>query len=217
MVLNAPGCSTLTENPGSNASGRTYSCQVAVATSLPVVATNSAGTLLSVELAVPDPQVTMVTTLGTIVLELNPAKAPLSVDNFLKYTRDRFYDDLLFHRVISGFMVQGGGFTKGPVAKTPTYASIKLESNNGLKNLRSTLAMARTTAADSATSQFFINLVDNAFLDYSAASAGYAVFGKVVDGMGVVDAIAAVPTGVSGGMADVPKNDLLILSAVQTR
>ncbi|MCF8212240.1 MAG: peptidylprolyl isomerase [Rhodoferax sp.] len=182
-----------------------------------MVATNSAGTLLSVEFAVPDPQVTMVTTLGTIVLELYPAKAPLSVDNFLKYTRDRFYDDLLFHRVIAGFMVQGGGFTKGPVAKTPTYAPIKLESNNGLKNLRSTLAMARTTAVDSATSQFFINLVDNAFLDYSAASAGYAVFGKVVDGMAVVDAMAAVPTGVVGGMADVPKNDILILSAVQTR
>jgi peptidyl-prolyl cis-trans isomerase A (cyclophilin A) len=219
MTLTAPGCKVLTEQAGSTASARSYNCLVTVPTSLQLAVASSAGaSLYSASLPVPDPQVTLVTSLGTILLELNPTKAPLTVDNFLKYSADGFYSNLTFHRVISSFMIQGGGFSAGPAPKTATYGPIKLESNNGLSNLRGTLAMARTSVADSATSQFFINVVDNTFLDYaSAASPGYAVFGKVVDGMTVVDAIRAVPTGVRGGMTDVPLSDVLIVSALQTR
>ena len=219
ITLTAPGCSSLTEKAGSTSTTRSYNCQVAVASNLSIKTTNSAGvSLYSAALPVPDPQVTMVTSSGTLVLELNPAQAPLTVDNFLKYTGDGFYTNLLFHRVIAGFVIQGGGFTTGPVLKAATYAPIKLESNKGLSNLRGTLAMARTSVADSATSQFFINVVDNAGLDYaSAASPGYAVFGKVVTDMAVVDAIRAVPTGTRNGLSDVPLTDVVIVSATQTR
>jgi cyclophilin family peptidyl-prolyl cis-trans isomerase len=218
ITLTAPGCSSLTEQAGATASSKTYSCKVATATALSVKASNSGGDLLTVSLPVPDPQVTMVTSLGTVVLELNPAKAPVTVDNFLKYVGDGFYTNLLFHRVIPTFMVQGGGFTAGPTSKTPTYPAIKLESTNGLSNLRGTLAMARTNVADSATSQFYINVVDNTFLDFaSTAAPGYAVFGKVVDGLTVVDAIRVVPTGTRNGLSDVPVVDVTISSATQTR
>jgi cyclophilin family peptidyl-prolyl cis-trans isomerase len=220
ISVTAPGCSTLTEQAGSSASGRSYQCQVAVATSLLVSAKDLAGaSLSSVTLTVPDPQVTMVTSKGTVTLELNPAKAPLSVNNFLKYTADGFYTNLLFHRVIPSFVIQGGGFTGGPSPKTATYAPIKLESNNGLSNVRGTLAMARLADPnfDSATSQFFINVVDNLFLNYSSATQPqYAVFGKVVAGLDVVDAIRVVPTS-SATLANLPVTDVLILSATQTR
>lgn len=217
--LVAPGCSTLTELAGSSATQRQYSCKVNVATTLTVSANRTDGsTALSVALPVPDPQLTMVTSMGTIVLELNPAKAPITVNNFLRYANDGFYGNLLFHRVISTFMIQGGGFTTGMVQKATTYAPIKLESNNGLSNVRGTVAMARTNVADSATAQFFINVVDNLFLNYaSTASPGYAVFGKVVQGMDVVDLIKVVPTTTRSGYQDVPVNDVLIQSVTQTR
>ena len=219
IALLVPGCSSLIERAGSTATARSYTCVVTAATSLPVTATTTAGaSLLAAALAVPDPQVTMVTSMGSFILELNPAKAPLSVNNFLKYTADGFYSNTLFHRVISNFVVQGGGFTTGPVAKTATYNPIKLESNNGLSNLRGTLAMARTNAADTATSQFYVNVVDNTALDYVSASApGYAVFGKVVDGLAAVDLIKAVPTETRNGLASIPVADVLIFSALQTR
>ena len=135
---------------------------------------------------------TIETSMGTITVELDDERAPATVENFVKYAADGFYDGTIFHRVIDGFMVQGGGFTRDMNQKD-TRGPIRIESMNGLKNLRGTIAMARTMVPDSATSQFFINLVDNGFLDFTAPTQsgyGYAVFGKVTDGMEVVDRIA---------------------------
>ena len=217
--MTAPGCTGLAEGANSSTTVKRYTCTLTVATVLPVEVKSGAGTsLFSASIPVPDPQVTLVTSLGTVVLELNPAKAPLSVNNFLKYTSDDFYSNLLFHRVIPNFVIQAGAFTSGPVSKAATYGPIKLESNNGLSNLRGSLAMARTQVVDSATSEFYINTVNNIALDYvSASQPGYAVFGKVVDGLPVVDAIAAVPTTNRGGLQNAPVSDVLILSATQTR
>ena len=219
ITVTAPGCTGLVEAADSSTTLRRYICTVTVATALPVEVKSGGGvSLLTASISVPDPQVTLVTSLGTVVLELNPTKAPLSVNNFLKYTGDGFYANLLFHRVIPNFVIQAGGFTSGPVSKAATYSPIRLESNIGLSNVRGSLAMARTQVADSATSEFYINTVNNAALDYvSASQPGYAVFGKVVDGLPVVDAIAAVPTANKGGLQNVPVNDVLILSARQTR
>ena len=169
-------------------------------------------------ITVPKPQVTLVTTKGTMTLELDPTKAPISTNNFLSYVASGFYKDTLFHRVIAGFVVQGGGYTTGMVKRTATAGPIELESNKGMSNLRGTLAMARTNVPNSATSEFFINLVDNTSLDYkNAANPGYAVFGKVVQGMDLVDAIASEPTGVSRGFADVPLADVVVTLAIQSR
>jgi len=154
----------------------------------------------------------MQTSMGTITLELDEAKAPATVKNFVEYAKSGHYDGTVFHRVIDGFMIQGGGFTKSMDQK-PTRAPIRNEAMNGLKNLRGTIAMARTMVVDSATSQFFINLVDNGFLDFSAPTQqgfGYAVFGKVTDGMDVVDAIAKVKTGFSGPHQNVPEEPVVI-------
>jgi len=162
-----------------------------------------------------NPQVKLTTTKGVIVLELDPAKAPVTVENFLKYVKDGYYDGLVFHRVISGFMIQGGGMDKSLNPKAGR-APIKNEADNGLRNDAYTVAMARTPDPDSATSQFFINVVDNTMLNHTAKTAsgwGYAVFGKVVQGKEVVDAIKAVPTGRKGGMADVPVEPVEILKA----
>jgi len=167
--------------------------------------------------ALVDPELVLQTSRGDVLLQLNTAAAPVTVANMLSYARDGFYDNTLFHRVIAGFMAQGGGLTSGLVAKTPTYDPIPLESTNGLLNLRGTIAMARTNDPDTATAQFFINLVDNAFLNYaSAGSPGYAVFGSVVTGMSVIDNIATTPTTTVGAYANVPVADILINGAVQT-
>ena len=165
-----------------------------------------------------NPRVTVTTSMGTVVVELYPDQAPITVANMLAYANSGFYTGTLFHRVIPGFMDQGGGYTTGMVYKTPTYANITLESNNGLSNLRGTIAMARTSVADSASTQFFINQVDNLFLNYrDSANPGYAVFGTVVQGMDVVDAIASQPTGSVSGVPDVPLSEVTITSAVQVR
>lgn len=154
--------------------------------------------------------VEMKTSLGTITLELDGEKAPETVANFVQYAKDGFYDGTIFHRVIKDFMLQGGGFTPD-MQKKPTRDPIQNEAKNGLKNKRGTIAMARTSAPHSATAQFFINHKDNDFLDYPSRDGwGYAVFGKVVSGMEVVDAIASQPTGVTKGMRDVPKEAILI-------
>jgi cyclophilin family peptidyl-prolyl cis-trans isomerase len=159
------------------------------------------------------PQVVLETSLGNITLELDRAKAPVSVDNFLKYVDDGFYTNLIFHRVIPGFMIQGGGMDEN-LNEKPTRAPIKNEANNGLSNLRGTIAMARTNDPNSATAQFYINLVDNSRgLDPRPGSAGYAVFGRVIGGMEVVDAIAKIPTGPKGRMEDVPTKPIYIKSA----
>ena len=153
---------------------------------------------------------------GVITLELDQEKAPKSVENFVNYVKKGHYDNTIFHRVIPGFMVQGGGFAPG-MAQKPTDAQIDNEANNGLKNNNYTVAMARTNAPHSATAQFFINIKDNDFLNFSAPTAsgwGYAVFGKVVAGTEVVDKIKAVRTGNKGGHSDVPVEDVVIVKAV---
>ncbi|MBW0146059.1 peptidyl-prolyl cis-trans isomerase [Marinobacter sp. CAU 1620] len=159
----------------------------------------------------PLPKVKIVTNKGPLTLQLRPDVAPETVENFLEYARTGFYDNTVFHRVIPGFMIQGGGFT-ADLTRKPTRDPIANEASPTLKNLRGTIAMARTSAPDSATSQFFINLVDNGFLDAGVRGAGYAVFGKVTEGMGVVDAIGGVETGYSKGMADVPAEPVVIES-----
>lgn len=148
--------------------------------------------------------VSMTTSKGVIYLELNAAKAPISTENFVNYTKEGFYNGTIFHRVIKTFMIQGGGFTADMKQKT-TKAPISNEWQNGLPNSRGAISMARLNEPNSATSQFFINTVDNKMLDQPRGGAAYAVFGKVIKGMDVVDAIAAVPTGPSSGMGDVPK------------
>jgi cyclophilin family peptidyl-prolyl cis-trans isomerase len=151
-----------------------------------------------------------VTNHGDIVVELFEEAAPISCENFRQYIEDGFFVETVFHRVIPNFMIQGGGM-HADLLRKETRASIKNEAANGEKNLRGTLAMARTGEVDSATSQFFINLSDNAFLDHSGQDYGYAVFAKVTDGMDVVDKIAAVPTGNSGGHQDVPTDSVTII------
>lgn len=152
------------------------------------------------------------TTMGTITLALDAEKAPLTVANFAQYAKDGHYDGTIFHRVIDGFMIQGGGFTRDMNQK-PTREPIRNEAMNGLKNKRGTIAMARTMVVDSATSQFFINLVDNDFLDFASPTPqgfGYAVFGNVTDGMEVVDRIAKVKTGNAGPHQNVPEEAVVI-------
>lgn len=160
-------------------------------------------------------KVLLKTSMGNITLDLNDELAPKSTANFLEYVRSGHYNDTIFHRVIANFMIQGGGMTAGMKQKS-TLAPIDNEADNGLPNKRGSVAMARTSDPHSATAQFFINTVDNAFLNFSAPSAqgwGYAVFGEVTEGMDVVDAIRKVPTGSSGFHQDVPKEDVTILEA----
>lgn len=154
------------------------------------------------------------TSQGDIVVQLDAAKAPKSVDNFLQYVKSGHYSGTIFHRVIDGFMVQGGGMAPD-MREKPTRAPIPLESRNGLTNVRGTIAMARTSVPDSATAQFFINLKDNAFLDAARSpdGNGYAVFGKVIEGMDVVDKIRKVDTGTNGPHRDVPVQPILIKQA----
>ncbi len=152
------------------------------------------------------------TSLGAITLELDAEKAPLTVENFLNYLNDDFYNGLIFHRVIPGFMIQGGGMDE-EMTPRPNRKPVKNEAMNGLQNQRGTVAMARTRDPDSATAQFFINTVDNAFLNYSPNNPGYTVFGKVVEGMEVVDKIAEVETGNVGPFKNVPSTPIFIISA----
>jgi cyclophilin family peptidyl-prolyl cis-trans isomerase len=155
--------------------------------------------------------ITISTNHGDIVVELFEETAPISSENFRQYVTEGFFDQTIFHRVIPNFMIQGGGFT-ADMSQKAARDPIKNEADNGEKNLRGTLAMARTQVVDSATSQFFINLRDNNFLDHGGRDFGYAVFGKVAEGMDVVDAIAAVQTGNHGGHQDVPVEPVVIES-----
>ena len=160
-------------------------------------------------------QVKLETSAGEILIELDAEKAPLSAKNFIDYVKAGHYDNTVFHRVIPGFMIQGGGFEPGMTQK-PTQAPIPNEANNGLKNAKYTLAMARTNAPHSATAQFFINVKDNGFLNFTSESAqgwGYAVFGRVVGGQDVVDRIEGVKTGRKGFHDDVPKEPVFIVKA----
>lgn len=160
--------------------------------------------------------VKLTTNFGDITLELDADKAPITVANFLKYVEDGFYDGLIFHRVINNFMIQGGGFDK-EMKQKPTMDAIKIEADNGLSNDKYTIAMARTSIPDSATSQFFINVNDNDFLNHTAPTAsgwGYCVFGKVIEGTDVIDKIKAVETGSRAGHQDVPVEPVIIEKAV---
>ena len=161
------------------------------------------------------PKVKLTTTLGDITIQLNPDKAPISAENFLTYVKQGFYEGTIFHRVIPGFMAQGGGFDV-KFNQKPTLAPIKNEADNGLANARGTVAMARTNVPDSATAQFFINYKDNTFLNHTGKNAsgwGYAVFAEVIEGMDVVDAMAKQATGSRGPYQDVPTVDIVITKA----
>lgn len=161
-----------------------------------------------------EPRVEIETNLGKIVVQLAPSRAPITVKNFIRYVEEGHYTNTIFHRVIPGFMIQGGGFTADMVQK-PTHDPIPLEARGGLKNDKYTIAMARTMYPHSATSQFYINVNDNSFLnaDQAQDGNGYTVFGRVVSGMNVVDRIAEVPTGYRAGMPDVPRETVTIKSA----
>ena len=194
-------------------------CLVTVVGDLPLTIKSDTGELIyTTTLTVPKPQVSIITNKGSFTLELDLATAPITVKNFLSYVSGGYYSTTLFHRVIPGFVAQAGGYTTGLVRKPGQLDPIELESNKGLSNARATVAMARTNVFNSATSEFYVNLVDNTFLDFkNAANPGYAVFGTVLQGMDVVDAIAAVPTGVFNGSTDVPLTDITITMALQSK
>jgi cyclophilin family peptidyl-prolyl cis-trans isomerase len=176
------------------------------------------GTVLkSVSFDVPNPQVSLVTNLGSMVVELNPTATPLSTDNFLQYVNSKFYDNTIIHRIVTTgiFVAQGGWLSPTPAVQPGQKAAIALEVNKGLSNLKGTIAMARSAELNSATSQFYFNLADNVALDTS--SGGYAVFGKVVSGMEVLDALAKVKTTTAYGLSDFPATGVTVLSAAQTK
>jgi len=176
------------------------------------------GTVLkSASFDVPNPQVSMLTNLGTMVVELNPTAAPLSTDNYLQYVNTKFYDNTLIHRIVTAgiFVAQGGWLTPAPAVQPGQKAAIALEVNKGLSNLKGTIAMARSSELNSATSQYYFNLADNVALDTS--SGGYAVFGKVVSGIEVLDAMASVKTTTAYGLADFPASSVIVLTATQTK
>ena len=218
VTLNASLCSNLVQVVSPSPLYLAYSCTPNGSGTMVFTATDTSGkVLLSQNFTVPDPQVTVVTSMGTIVLDLNPNAAPRTVTNFLQYVSSGFYSNLIFHRVIPGFVIQSGGFMTGMSPVNPPYASINLETPNGLSNLTGTLAMARTSDPNSATSQFYINVADNSNLDYiDSNNPGYAVFGKVVTGLDVVNAIAKVPTQSVGAYSDVPVSDVNIISVSRT-
>lgn len=214
VVLEASNCTKLTPSTSTGVS-KVFSCKITGTGPLTFTAKDELGKVLATKsFTVPDPQVQLVTSQGTVLFELYPSKAPISVDNFLKYVTSGFYDGTIFHRVIPNFVVQAGGFTSGTVQKTPTYPAIALESNNGLSNLAGTLAMARTAEPNTATSQFYINLVNNSNLDFvNEQRPGYAVFGKVLTGTDIIEAIGSTRTTTNNGMPDVPVNEISITSA----
>ena len=213
VITASDSCTNLTEVAGGTPAARSFTCTPSAVGPLTVTATAASGgtQLMQTSFSVPSPQITMVTSKGTIVVELYPAKAPVTVNNFLQYVNSGFYNNTIFHRVVSGFVVQGGGFDTSYSQKA-TLAPIVLETPavTGLSNLHGTIAMARTSVLNSATSQFYVNTVDNAFLDTS--SGGYAVFGNVIQGMNVVGTIAAVAVDSNS----VPTTMVTVTSATQT-
>ena len=219
VVETGGGCTNPSFGSSSSTDTLVLNCLVTVVGELPLTIKSATGEVIyTTTLSVPKPQVSIITNKGSFTLELDLATAPISVKNFLAYVRGGYYSNTLFHRVIPGFVAQAGGYTTGLVRKPGQLDAIELESNKGLSNARATVAMARTNVFNSATSEFYVNLVDNTFLDYkNAANPGYAVFGTVVQGMDVVDAIAAVPTGVFNGSTDVPLTDITITMALQSK
>lgn len=218
--VSVKGCKGLALVAGGSATAQSVTCAVnAVGTAAVVVdAKLASGTVLqSKPFDVLAPQVTMTTNLGTMVLELDAAAAPLTVNNFLQYVNDQFYDNTIIHRIVTSgiFVAQGGWLTPTPEIKAGARPPIALEVGKGLSNVRGTIAMARTAALNSATSQFYLNLSDNVALD--TANGGYAVFGKLVSGLPVLEALAATPTSTQYGFNDFPVQNVLVQSAAQTR
>jgi len=219
LIDTSGACTNPTFASNSNTDTLVLNCVVAKTGDFSLVVQTAEGAAIySTTINISLPQVALITAKGSITVELDPTLAPISTNNFLSYVNKGFYRDTLFHRVIPNFVVQGGGYTTGLVKKAEQSAPIELESNKGLSNVRGSLAMARTNLPNSATSEFYINLVNNVSLDYrNAANPGYAVFGKVVQGMDVIDAIAAEPTGVVGGFSDVPLADITLSLALQSK
>ncbi len=217
MTVQTGVCTDPTFDPKSVPQLATLNCTVTALGEQPITIFGSNGQVLyKGTLTVRQPRVILVTSKGNITMELAPEVAPLTVLNFLYYVNQGYYSNTIFHRVIPDFVAQGGGFTSGMLKKAGQLPPIALESNKGLSNLRATVAMARAPAPNSATSEFFVNLKDNPFLDYeSPVFPGYAVFGKVTDGMAVVDEIATVQTQVVNGFTDVPVQDVTITLALQ--
>ena len=219
ISVSATGCRGLALLPGGTADLRQITCTVTAAGAVQIEAKSATGeSLLARSFSVPVPEVEVQTAQGRLTLELFPDKAPVTVLNFLNYVNTGFYDGTLFHRVVPGFVVQGGGYASGLVYKKPTYSPIALESANGLSNVRGALGMARSAAADSATSEFYVNLKDNPALDFAnAAAPGYAVFGRIKEGLPVVDVLGAAATGPVSGLANVPLAELVLIKATQTK
>jgi cyclophilin family peptidyl-prolyl cis-trans isomerase len=215
------GCENLTQVANGSDDLQQYTCDVrAVGQYKAEVHAADGAFMASLTFQVPQPQVSMTTSLGSFVLELDPVAAPATVLNFLGYVNAGFYRNVIFHRVVADTLVQAGGYTAGPVVKEPTAPAIKLESDNGLKNVRGTIGAARTSEPDSAQAQWYVNVGDNPGFDYvDADQPGYAVFGKVTSGMETIDAISAVETrsDPASGLADLPVTEILVLTATQTR
>ena len=219
LVDTSGACTSPTFASNSNTDTLVLNCVVVKTGDFSLAVQTAEGVAIySTTLNIPLPQVALITAKGSITVELDPKLAPISTNNFLSYVSKGFYRSTLFHRGIPNFVIQGGGYTAGMLKQTEQSAPIELESNKGLSNVRGSLAMARTNLPNSATSEFYINLVDNLSLDYkNAANPGYAVFGKVVQGMDVADAMATEPTGVVGGFSDVPLSDITLSLALQTK
>lgn len=223
LQLSSTGCDTITLDDGSYANARTATCTLSQTGTVQFDVKRADTTVAqTTSIQVPQPQVTFKTSLGDFVMELNPTAAPITVKNFLSYVNKSpsFYNGTIIHRVepTGNYVVQGGGFTSGMVAKTGQSDPISLESNNGLKNLKYSVGMARTSLFNSATSQFYVNLRDNTSFDYvNANNPGYAVFGNIVSGTNVIDTIATKPTGTLNGYANVPVTDITVTSATQTQ
>ena len=215
------GCENLTLVANGTDDLQQYTCDVlAVGEFKAHVHTTDGRFLGRLTFQVPLPEVSMTTSLGNFVLELDPVAAPATVRNFLGYVNAGFYRNVIFHRVIADTLVQSGGYTSGPVVKPPTAPPIKLESNNGLKNVRGSIGAARTSEPESARAQWYVNVGDNPGFDYvDADQPGYAVFGRVTSGMATIDAISAVETRTdpASGLDNLPVQDILVLTATQTR
>jgi cyclophilin family peptidyl-prolyl cis-trans isomerase len=220
MNVTAKGCKSFTTPSASTSSGSTWNCVVAEvgAGAVSVQVSKSTGEVLfSKSFDVPNPQVKMVTNLGTLNIELNPTAVPVTSANFLQYVNAKFYDNTLIHRIVTRgiFVAQGGWLKPAPAIKPGLQAAIALEVGKGLSNVKGTIAMARSSDLNSATSQFFFNLADNTALD--TANGGYAVFGKVISGSSVLDAMAVTPTSTQYGLNDFPNQNVIVLSVTQTQ
>jgi cyclophilin family peptidyl-prolyl cis-trans isomerase len=223
------GCGEVTESPGGSALSRSFTCKVNALGPKTIRAFTADNLEVArLQVSVPEPEVTMIlqgldASTSIFTVKLDPTQAPVTVTNFLDYVNAGFYRLTIFHRVVKDFVVQAGGYTAGstgPVIKNPTAAAIVLESKGSLRNVKGTIAMARTALPDSATSQFYINTVDNPSLDYkNEAEPGYAVFGSVISGMDVIDRLNAVPVRVDllSGLTHLPVTNVTILAASQTK